>query len=446
MIPLPGLDVMLWMVRITVGLTVATAMLVGLLAVFARQRWQKHDAASWEHRMALASVVWSGLWFILNLPGKSALPAVLPLAISGYGFRYIAAGNRKRSLENPAWPLPAAAALLLAAILLVAVGGVLRARAAAKAAAEAELRAEGQRNQDYFAAVVVEDADDILTVGTTSTPPNDEDDVWLHAFSLGAGPAGKRRSNRRWDENGSVNVIRPLGEREFLVGGRRSRKAWLAVFGESAQEKWSELVDVGNEYSAVSAVAIVGDRFVAAGFDSLFSRGAFMLGATLEGDVEWVKPFRTEEGGTCRIAYVEPGPENDVVALGARGEPGRIADLWLLRVSLDGVIIDETTFGQPQDDSPGGLAVSEEGIFIAAHQLLGVDNRLWLRKMAPTGEVRWDSIFPAAEFGRASDLALLANDDIVVVGSRRANHKSNAWVARFDGSGKPIWQRTLPPR
>lgn len=101
----------------------------------------------------------------------------------------------------------------------------------------------------------------------------------------------------------------------------------------------------------------------------------------------------------------------------------------LLRIRADAEADEEaeqTAEGQRNQDYLDSLAILDDRTFVVV------------------GSVLWEKLYPDSRFGRASDIELLSNGDILVAGSRTKGYKSDGWVARFDRHGKPLWQRTYP--
>jgi len=132
------------------------------------------------------------------------------------------------------------------------------------------------------------------------------------------------------------------------------------------------------------------------------------------------------------------------VALGSRGSPNTLEDLWLVHLSPDGTILGELTLGDGAGELPGGLALRGEEIVVASHHFSGLEGRLGLRVVDLRGTTVWEKKYSDSQFGRARDIALVAGDDILAVGTRTRESKSDAWIARFDHAGNVVWQRTYP--
>jgi hypothetical protein len=484
-IRLPALEVLVWMLRISAALTILAALLTATLCALARRHWTSSVPALWPHRLAFGSVVWGALWAVLNLPGLSVVLTLSPLAISALGFAYIASGNRRRGYGNPGLVAPGVWAVGLGVTALIGVGYGMRARRDALAAEEAARSAEGQRAQDYFNGLASIDENAFAIVGTTSSEPSEADDIWVYTvgidgrllnatayprpgnqagltialaqdgswmlggvdaerpFAAQATAEGVARYHR-WDTSGALCVLHALGDGRFLAGGEAADSAWIGVIDDSGREHWRKELQPGIPYARVSSVAVAGGRFLAVGSDYLFSRGAFVVGGTLEGRIEWTKAFGGGSDATTALTHVRANPDGTFVALGYRSQADKLEDLWLLHLSPDGTALNEFTLGGALGESSGGLAVRDDDVIVVGHRFTGPDSELWLQAVDLDGNVKWERTYSNSRFGRASDLAVLAGGDLFVVGNRRPEHKSDAWVARFDRSGEPVWQRTYP--
>jgi hypothetical protein len=487
-IRLVALEIFIAMLRVTTGLTALAAVVTVMLCLVARKRWSASRPALGAYRVALGSVVWGLLWtllWLLSVPGKWAALGLLPLLISAFGLFYIAFGHHKRGYERPALVVPSSWALLLGvAALFLAIFGVHTYNAALARQAAARV-AEGQRDQHYFHALARVDDGTVAVVGTTSTRPYDADDVWLHTFdvegnllrsatyqrpgnqtglALSPLPGGSfllggrdedhpflARANRgpihgyrRWDVEGAVAVLHPIAKGRFLLGGRSADQAWVALVDPTGHESWRREVETQIDYPQINALVVTGDRFVAAGSDYLFARGAFLAGGTLAGSVDWIKAYASERNARVELTHLRAKDDGTLVALGSRGVTDKLEDLWLVHLSPDGTILGELTLGNGAGELPGGLALRGEEIVIAGHRFSGLEARLWLRVVDLRGRIVWEKNYADSQFGRARDIALVAGGDILAVGNRTRASKSDAWIARFDRVGNIVWQRTYP--
>ncbi|HKY31373.1 MAG TPA: hypothetical protein VJV23_02470 [Candidatus Polarisedimenticolia bacterium] len=485
MIRLPGLEVLVRMFFIGAGLTILAAVVNPLLCVVSHRRWRSGVPAIWPCRIAFGGAVWGLLWAILDFGGLSRVTAFGPLVLCAAGFAYIASGNRRRGHTNPGLLVPGVWAAALSVAALLATGFGIRMYAAAEAAADAARRAEGGRAQDSFHAVAALGDDTIAVAGTTSSEPSEGDDVWFFVLAgdgrlvetstlrlpgdqagLALAPGGggwwllggrdgdrpfRVRAaaavfdqHRRWDMPGALSALHALGDGRFLAGGHAGEAAWVGVIDSGGSEIWRSELSTGVPDAQVGSVAVAGGRYIAAGSDRLFSRGAFLAGGSLDGGGGWIKSFEGDSSGTIALVRVRTRPDGTFVALGHRSRPGELEDLWLLHVSPEGTVLSEVPLGGPSGELAGGLALRGDEAIVAAYRPNGAGSELWLLAVGLQGSVIWERSFPAVGFGRPEDVAVLDNGEIIVVGSRSLDSKRDAWAARFGRDGTPVWQRTYP--
>lgn len=486
MIPMPGLELVFRMLVVTVWLTLAVALLSIALAVRARRKWSGMRPAPGELRVAFGALVWTFLWMLLFLPDGTVLVALVPFLLSAGGFAYIASGNRRRGHANPGLLLPGVTGLALFIVTLFVVSYAVRVRRDAIAREDAKRIAEGKRDQDEFQALARASDGTIAAIGTTSTRPNDAYDIWVHAIdgegtllasktfpiwgdqqglAIAIGQDGTwilggqdedhpflavatRDSivqSHRWDGPGAVSAIAPSRDGGFLLGGESDSGAWIGLVDRTLREVWRKELGTPVDHARVSSLALVGDGFVAAGSDHVFASGAFVVSGTLGGHIDWVQPFRADRNGLRELTDVCVRSDGSILAFGSRGSPGQLGDLWLLHLSRDGKILDESTFGDVPGERAGGFALGGEELILVGHQFPGLGGDvLWMRAMDTGGGSHWERTYPDTSYGRATDVTLLPGGDILLVGYRTLHNKRDAWAARLDREGLFRWQRTYP--
>src|SRR5262245_13248082 len=184
MIPLPGLVLLIWMLRVGLGLFVVTCAACILAVASAHRSWHTNESAAAGERLAVIRLVAGLICFAFFLPPYdresfvvSCLPALAALAT----LAYIRSGSRRRGL--PSLGLRRAlrvglASLAGSVLVLAATAIVLRAEQARQHRLEEVARARGQANQDSFSGLVVS-RQGAIVAGVTSTPPALDDDAWL---------------------------------------------------------------------------------------------------------------------------------------------------------------------------------------------------------------------------------------------------------------------------
>src|SRR5262245_47813823 len=163
MIPLPGLEALIWMIRVCFGVFVVSIGASFAAVRIAHASWRAKQPATSSERLALIALAPGFVCFVLFLPPfnpRAFVASLLPLLISLGTLLYIRRGNGKRGL--PSLGARAAVSVGLASLgacilILVATSVVAREQHARVKREEEARRAAGRANQDDFAELVVTD-------------------------------------------------------------------------------------------------------------------------------------------------------------------------------------------------------------------------------------------------------------------------------------------------
>ncbi|MGH9869325.1 MAG: hypothetical protein ACREAA_14330 [Candidatus Polarisedimenticolia bacterium] len=490
MIPLPGLVLLVWMLRVCRAV-LAISCLASILAIrSAHVSWRAGRPGTAAERLAWILVVPGLICLITFLPPPSLhvlIESCLPALVSLATVSYVRRGNRRRghaSLGGPRILRIALASLVGSVLLLVASGlGVRAEQARRQRRHEAEL-ARGRSHQDDFRAIVA--ADGIVVAGETSTPPAQDDDAWmlmldrslevrrayappllhrqtLHALAaagddLVAGGQDDERpvwlrftrtgdptARTAWPWPGGVYALAPLNGGTSLVAGERDGEVFIASVDVSGSETWSVSPPMKGR---LVAMATDGHSYLAAGSDDPLAMPGSMTvlaGGTTDGKGSWTKTLGESRfsPATHDLAVLAP---DAFLALGTTGEaPERLSDLWLARISADGTLLEERTFGGARGEASGGLAVAGSRVFVAGYRFAHPHDELWLLELDAGGNTVWEKTYEARTHGRPLALAATREGHLVLAGYREAEdlHR-DGWVGLFDSEGRLLTQRTYP--
>jgi hypothetical protein len=491
MIPLPGLAILLWVVRVCFGVFVLSIGASFAAVRIAHASWRAQQPATSSERLALIVLVPGLLCFIALLPPWNPglfAASLLPGLISLGTLLYLRRGNRQRglsSLRARGVATVALASLTGCVLVLVATSIGIQRRQARERREDEARRAAGRANQDDFAALAVT-ARGIAVAGETSTPPARDDDAWVlmldrslalerrltqivpadqvvfalaadasgliaggrddeHPFCVRWSARGDTIAHQVWPWDGAVRSIAALEDGSSLVVGGRDDAPFVARVDESGNERWSVSPELEG---SLRAVVTIGRDYLAAGCDDLpgIPDSSMMLaGGTQDGKQSWARRFRSSSFLPRPDAMAIAGAGVAVIVGMTRALPGRMEDLWLARLSMDGTLLGERTFGGPYTDWPGGIAVHDGRVYVAAYHFVPLQEELRLFALDDRGNMLWDKTYPAASHGRPRALAVTREGNLVVAGYREgADGHRDGWVALFDATGGLITQRTYP--
>ena len=491
MIPLPGLVVLIWMARVLVAVFVVTLAASVVGAVRAHISWRSRKPATAAERILWIVLVPGLLCIVLLFPPFNArvlIASLVPAFISASTIYYVRRGNRVRgllSLGIRATVSVALASLAGCAVLFFGTLAVVHAHQARERRMEEAARAAGRANQDDFAALAVTDSG-FVVAGETSTPPARGDDAWLLSLDRSLTPArryapiapadqvllavavdprgvtaggrdeerpvwvrldgsGDVTARRTWPWHGAVHAIAALPDGSTLVVGGRNNAPFVARVNQDGTERWSAFPGVRG---TLRAVVTNGRAYLAVGNDDVPDvpdSSMVLAGGTTDGARSWARGFRASR--------FLPEPQGmamarDGVALvfGTTSEvQERMADLWLARITMDGTLLEEHTYGGPFAESAGGIAARDRRVFVAGFHFVPLRHELWLSELDERGHLIWERTYPAPSHGRPIALAATREGNLVVAGYREGEdgHR-DGWIARFDSTGSLIAQRTYP--
>jgi len=482
MIPMPGLEVAYYAFLSSLGLAAFAIVLGALLYFLARRDWARGRSAAWPLRVAFAQAIAMGVWALLTWGAWGA--SLLAVGVAGAGYLGLASANERAGFSRPALLGPGLSGMLALLVALGLARVIVEKRRQAEAAMDAARTAEGRRAQDRFDALWVASPSRIAIVGTTSTPPSQDDDVWLCLLDalarqlscevwrtpgdqLGAAVVplgedwlvgGHSDDNLlfvRWSSKaefrqrtqpsaGRIHALFPAGDGKTLVGGRSGEQAFLALFDDGGASAFWQPISTKVDSAAIVSIAAQGERFVAAGVDSVMGRQSFLVGGSVDEGLAWTKDLAPGPDLESTLCCVESDGRGLYRALGASRTRDGLEDLWSFRVDDAGTVTGERTFGEKLGETPGGLAWTGDHLILAAQRFTGAEDEFWLQAVRDDGQVAWSRTLQHRASGRAAAMERLPDGTLVVVGQRTTSSKSDGWIALLSGAGELLWQTTLP--
>jgi len=226
--------------------------------------------------------------------------------------------------------------------------------------------------------------------------------------------------------------------------GAGSTDAWVLKLDSNGDVEWQKRYGDYNEDYALSAATTDDGGCVLAGTTSSFGAGAgdfWILKLSAAGDVEWQKSYgSTYEEYARSIAQT---PDSGFIVAGDTYCSGTsYPDVWVLKLDLNGDVEWQKAFGGTgaTDFEDYGRFISVDGnggIILAADTCsFGEGDRdLWLVKLSPEGVLEWEKSYA----GSGDDLAGAAkeciNSGYCVTGTTAALSLEDVWLFKVDPDG-----------
>ena len=241
----------------------------------------------------------------------------------------------------------------------------------------------------------------------------------------------------------------------------RQNRTWTHQLGPSPSDATAAVTgsDTGDVYTVgTTSAALVGSGF---GGDD-----AYLAKYSASGTRSWVRQFGT--AGTDRALGVAATRGGDVIVVGytdgsLAGASLGDTDAFVARYSRTGVLQWSRQFGTAATDRAVTVLVTQRGDIVVSGTSSGsmssnpgesnvADTQdVFVAAFSPTGARIWTRQFGSDDLDVVTSSAIAANGDILLAGTtfgfvstvagEYSHDAFDAYVARFDDSGTPLWRR-----
>ena len=181
------------------------------------------------------------------------------------------------------------------------------------------------------------------------------------------------------------------------------------------------------------------------------------------GDVEWRKYFGGTNTDTCYgVAETSDGylmigssDSNDVDIKNNRGT----YDFWIVKIDKTGKLLFEKSFGGDEIDEARAITATDDDGFIiigdtrSSNKDVSQNNGgadLWVIKISSEGNLLWEKTFGGSSFDVGRSVRKTNDNGFLISGSSRsANNaflnkgQNDAWILKIDRNGNQQWQKTI---
>ncbi len=349
----------------------------------------------------------------------------------------------------------------------------------------------GSQNEEAQAVVVTQDGGYLVLANTQSsdgdiTGKTTEDyDLWLLKFDANHELLWQKIIGHANNDKG--NSIIPTSDGGWLIAGstqdaqpdqNNTTQVWLVKIDSQAQLLWEKTYGYAGVDVAYDILATTDGGFLVSGIiDVTASNGAgntkskaqkhaggdyWVLKVEAAGNLQWSRYFGGSYTDTAQDALALS--DGSFLILGTSdSEDVDISknkgtyDLWLLRISADGTMLWEKSFGGTQIDEGVKMQLisSSEVMLVgttrstdldAAQNKGGAD--VWVLTLDIEGVVLCEKTYGGSSFDTATSLKKTTNGHYLITGnSRSADYDltqnqgySDAWVFTIDRQGALQWQ------
>ncbi len=123
-------------------------------------------------------------------------------------------------------------------------------------------------------------------------------------------------------------------------------------------------------------------------------------------------------------------------------------DAWLLKLDGEGDIVWQKTYGGTDFDSAYSVQQTSDGGYIVGGQTRSFgagDQDVWVLKLSANGDMTWQKTYGGTAFDFPNLVQQTSDGGFIVVGGTRSfgAGDQDAWVLKLDENGSVTWQKTL---
>lgn len=188
------------------------------------------------------------------------------------------------------------------------------------------------------------------------------------------------------------------------------------------------------------------------------------LKLTAGGDLEWSKYYggsftdtplgvvKTANNGFILAGYSD---SNDVDINNNKGS----YDFWVIKISSDGTLLWEKSFGGSEIDEARAICATHDGNFIVVGDTRSSDSDItmnnggadvWALKISSEGNLIWEKTFGGTSFDVARSVSMTQDNGFVIAGSSRSSDngftnkgQNDALILKINSEGVLEWQQTV---
>ncbi|WP_442264519.1 hypothetical protein ACSIGC_09115 [Tenacibaculum sp. ZS6-P6] len=182
------------------------------------------------------------------------------------------------------------------------------------------------------------------------------------------------------------------------------------------------------------------------------------------GDTEWTKFFggtftdtaldvvQTDDNSFI-ILGTSDSTDTDIT------DPKGDYDFWIIKISNTGNLIWEKNFGGSQIDKAAKLVKTNDGNFLCVGNTRSSDKNitnnngggdLWVVKISTNGNLIWEKTYGGTNFDAGTSIYPSKKGDFILVGNSRStdnqftnNGQNDAWILKISSNGNTIWQNFI---
>jgi len=301
-----------------------------------------------------------------------------------------------------------------------------------------------------------------IIVGETRSFGAGENDIWIFKLSsdgeiewqktYGGSGSDSASSIQRTQDGGYIVA----GEIEYLEEDQRIRDAWFSKLSSEGDIEWQKAYG-GHKSYFVSFIQQRDDGgYIVAGNTSSSGAGEtdiWFLKLTSDGEIEWQKTYGGNKGDS--VSSIQQTGDGGYIVLGDTSSfSAEGSDCWILKLSSGGDIEWQKTYVGDKSYSASFIQQTSEGGYIVAGSTFsgaewgGPSERdIQVLKLSSTGSIEWQRAYAGSDLYLASYIEQTIDGGYIVAGSTESSDEGwcddyDSLILKLSSAGDTEWQKT----
>jgi len=243
----------------------------------------------------------------------------------------------------------------------------------------------------------------------------------------------------------------------YLKGCEMNRVFLTAIFlfiftsFISLNAQWARTYG-GNSFDLFRSFQQTSDGgYIVVGDTASFGAGEsdiWLLKLSSDGDIEWQKTYGPGSIGNF-APFIQQTSDGGYIVVGQTASFGAgETDIWILKLSSDGDIAWQRTYGGSETDGARCIQQTNDGGYVVVGQTASFgagETDIWFLKLSSDGDIEWQKTCGGGFIGNfASFIQQTSDGGYIVVGDTASfgAGESDFWILKLSSDGDIDWQKT----
>jgi len=311
----------------------------------------------------------------------------------------------------------------------------------------------GESEDDHANAIQQTRDGGFIVAGFTNSFGAGSSDVWILKLATdGSIEWQKTYGENSLDEAWSVQQTLDGG---YIVAARSqsfsgsSSNFWILKLAGDGSLEWQKSYGGTDADDPYSIQQTTDGGYIVAGhttFDNARFTDFWVLKLSSDGNIEWQKTYG--ESLRERAYCIQQTLDGGYIVAGTTESFGAGSlDIWILKIAFDGNIEWQKTYGESYGESLSSILQTVDGGYIVAGSasFFGTGQYdFWIFKLSSDGDIEWNKIYGGSLVDRPNSIQQTFDGGYIVAGTTVSfgSGSSDIWVLKLNALGELEWQKT----